>query len=142
MMISGNPNLRRFRSTTSGRGAFSQRSRFTEHHIDQRPERHRCGLDPAIAFGELGLADQQFGRLRFAQWREDIHMGRKLLNRPSTLGKSRKGFEPRLASWAMPEMANNLIIQKFRRVRCNDFMVAPNTVDSEHVSFIHPVHRA
>jgi hypothetical protein len=77
-------------------------------------------------------------------------MGRKLSNRPSTLGKSRKGFEPRLASWAMPEMANNLIIQKFRRVRCNDFMVAPNTVDSEHVntvdsehvSFIHPVHRA
>ena len=105
-----------------------------------RPERHRCGLDPAIAFGELGLADHD--RLRFAQWREDIHMGRKLSNRPSILGKSRKGFEPRLASWAMPEMANNLIIQKFRRVRCNDFMVAPNTVDSEHVSFIHPVHRA
>ena len=107
-----------------------------------RPERHRCGLDPPIAFRELGLADQQFDRLRFAQRREDIHMGRKLSNRPSTLGKSRKGFEPRLASWAMPEMANNLIIQKFRRVRCNDFMVAPNTVDSEHVSFIHPVHRA
>ena len=105
-----------------------------------RPERRRCGLDPAIAFGELGLADH--ARLRFAQWREDIHMGHKLSNRPSTLGKSRKGFEPRLTSWAMPEMANNLIIQKFRRVRCNDFMVAPNTVDSEHVSFIHPVHRA
>jgi hypothetical protein len=104
--------------------------------------RHRCDLDPPIAFGELGRADQQFDRLRFAQWREDIHMGLKLSNRPSTLGKSRKGFEPRLASWAMPEMANNLIIQKFRRVRCNDFMVAPNTVDSEHVSFIHPVHRA
>ena len=64
-------------------------------------------------------------------------MRRKLSNRPNILGKSRKGFEPRLTSWAMPEMANNLIIQKFGSVRCNDFMIAPNTVDSEHVSLIH-----
>ena len=69
-------------------------------------------------------------------------MRRKLSNQPGILGKSRKGFEPRLTSWAMPKMANNLIIQKFRIVGCDDFMVAANTVDSEHVSFIHPVHRA
>ena len=69
-------------------------------------------------------------------------MGRKLSNRSSTLGKSRKGFEPRLASWALPEVTNNSIIHEFRLMGSNDFMVAPNTVDSEHVSFIHPVHRA
>ena len=59
-------------------------------------------------------------------------MGRKLSNRPSTLGKSRKGFQQRLASRAVPKVTNNLVIQKFRLMRRNDFMVAPNTVYSEH----------
>jgi hypothetical protein len=50
-----------------------------------------CGLEiHLLAFRELGLADQQFDRLCFAQRREDIHMGRKLSNRPSTLGNRGK----------------------------------------------------
>ena len=66
-------------------------------------------------------------------------MRRKLSNRPSVLGKTGKGFEPRLASWAMPEMANNPIIQKFRIAGCNDFMIAPDTMDSEHLTFVHHI---
>jgi hypothetical protein len=81
-----------------------------------------------------------FVRLRnlcFIQQREDINMRRKLSNRHSIVGKTGKGFDSRLASWALPEMANNSVIQKFGLMGCNDFVIASNTVDSEHASLLH-----
>jgi hypothetical protein len=48
------------------------------------------------------------------------------------LRKSRKRFEPCLATRTMPEMTNYLIIQKFRLMGCNDFVIASNTLHSVH----------
>jgi hypothetical protein len=64
-------------------------------------------------------------------------MRRKLPNRSGILRKTGKGFEPRLASRTLPEVTNNSVIQKLRIAGCDDFMIAPNTVDSEHLSFRH-----
>ena len=54
--------------------------------------------------------------------------------------KSWKRFEQRLGARAVPEVADDHVIQEFSPVRCNDLMAAPNTLNSEHehrTSFLH-----
>jgi hypothetical protein len=48
----------------------------------------------------------------------------------------------RFAVRAMPEMANDLVIQEFCRIRGNDFVVASNTAHSEHEHALSVLHRA
>src|SRR6476660_6305463 len=74
------------------------------------------------------------------QRRKNINVHHCFFHWPRVLRKSRKGLEPRLTSWAVPEIASDLVIQEFGLMRCNYLMVAPNTLDSEHehrASFLH-----
>ena len=47
-------------------------------------------------------------------------------------GNRGKELENGLAARAVPEMTNNLVIQKLCIMRSNDFVVASNTADSKH----------
>jgi hypothetical protein len=77
----------------------------------------------ALQLGTIGIIPLTFSFLNYiAEW------------------KSRERFEPRVATRAMPEVTNYLIIQEFCLVGCNDFVVASNTLDAKQghgASFFH-----
>ena len=56
--------------------------------------------------------------------------------------KSWKGLKHRLTTRAVPKVTNHLVIQEFRPMRCNDFVVAPNTAHSKHEHRRSFAHRA
>jgi hypothetical protein len=72
---------------------------------------------------------------------KDIHLCRDF-SHFRILWKSRKGFESRFAVRAMPEMANDPVIQEFGLMGSNDLVAAPNALDPKHEHRASLLHRA
>src|ERR1700722_20443387 len=70
--------------------------------------------------------------LRSVQRGKNIHTHHYVSYGLRFLRKSRKGFESRFAVRAMPEMANDLVIQEFCPLRGNNLVVAPNALYAKH----------
>jgi hypothetical protein len=83
---------------------------------------------------------QRLPRLRSVQRRKNINTRHYVSYGLRILWKSRKGFEPCLATRTIPDITNYLIIQEFCFVGCNQFVVASNTLDAKQghgASFFH-----
>jgi hypothetical protein len=75
------------------------------------------------------------------QRRQNIHLRGDFSYRFRMRWKPGKGLKSRLASWAVPKMANDLIVHEFRFTGSDNLVIAPNTLDPEHKHGASLLHR-
>jgi len=93
-------------------------------------------MPPGAIREEPGPEDCPKATLSSAQRWKNVHFALEVLYALGIGRKPRERFEAGLAFRAAPEMANNLPIQVLRALRCNQFVAALDTINSEEGAWI------